>query len=463
MTIKSRGGNFGKVPNGNDRPEYLCDYVLEFINRQIIQEPEETGLKASIHKHEREVVTRNRKRQYGREAMKMLKDESGQAMILTLLCMTCLLGFVGFAVDVGVLLNAKRQMQTAADSAAIAGALEQSYTDMTTSADAAAALNGVTVGVNGGAVTINTPPLSGAYAGKSGYVEAIVSQSQPTFFMKMFNFASMKVSARAVATLGDSNGCIYTLGTTGPDIQMTGNASVSVANCGIVDNSSSNDALDLTGNVSLTAQSIGIVGKASDTGNVHVTPAPVTGIEPVGDPLASLPTPTVPSGCTNNVSLTGNKTQTLSPGCYSGISATGNVTLNLNPGTYVINGGFGGFTGNVNINGTGVTLVLLGSSSLIGNVNLNLSAPTSGSYSGVLIDQPSSNTNAISLTGNAGSTLKGVIYAPGAAVTLTGNSGSNIYADFVVKSLTLIGNSGFNDYASLAGNADPLTSARLVE
>ena len=52
-------------------------------------------------------------------------------MILTLLCMTCLLGFVAFAADVGTLLHAKRNLQIAADSAAIAGAAELNYGDMT--------------------------------------------------------------------------------------------------------------------------------------------------------------------------------------------------------------------------------------------------------------------------------------------------------------------------------------------
>jgi hypothetical protein len=137
--------------------------------------------------------------------------------------------------------------------------------------------------------------------------------------------------------------------------------------------------------------------------------------------------------------------------------------LTLNPGVYIVNGSFGGFTGNVNITGTGVTLYLLGSTNLTGNVSLDLTAPTSGTYNGILIDQPSSNTQALSLTGNSGSTLEGIIYAPGANVSFTGNSGSTIYTDFVVGSLTLVGNAGFNDYAAIAGNNTPLTAVKLVE
>jgi hypothetical protein len=116
----------------------------------------------------------------------------------------------------------------------------------------------------------------------------------------------------------------------------------------------------------------------------------------------------------------------------------------------------------VTLTGTGVTLDLLGSSSFPGNTAVNLTAPTTGTYNGVLIYQPLANTHPVSLTGNSGSTFEGIVYAPGAAVDLTGNSGSTIYTDFVVKSLSLVGNATFNDYASINGNS-VLTAVKLVE
>lgn len=219
--------------------------------------------------------------------------------------------------------------------------------------------------------------------------------------------------------------------------------------------------MDLTGNIHLNASSIGVSGGVSETGNVHVNPTPVTGIAPAADPLAFLPTPAVPSTCTPNPNYTGNRTVTLNPGCYDGLSATGNITLTLNPGMYVINGNFSE-TGNVSISGTGVTFDLLGSTSLTGNGTLNLSAPTSGTYNGVLFYQPSTNSSTMSLTGNSGSNIQGIVYAPSAAVTLTGNSGSQLYTDFVVSTLTLTGNPSFQDYAVMNGSS-VLTSPRLVE
>lgn len=381
--------------------------------------------------------------------------------------MTLLLGFLAFATDVGTLFYAKREMQTAADAGAIAAAAEINYTDMTAAARADTAQNGFSNGVNGTTVTVNSPPLYGSYAGLGGYVEVIVSQPQPTFFMpvfgalsKHFNGTTMTVSSRAVATNGPGAGCIYTLGTSGTDIGVTGNADISVPTCGIVDDSSSGSALSLTGNVTLDAKSIGIVGGASETGNVTVTPTPVTGIIPSGDPLAYLTAPTVPAHCTNSISLTGNQTQTLSQGCYAGISATGNSALTISAGTYIVNGNLT-VTGNASITGASVTLDLLGSTSLTGNISMNLTAPTSGAFDGILFYQPSTNTNSISLTGNSGASLQGIVYAPAASVTLTGNSGSSIYTDFVVSSLSLVGNASFQDYAQINGSV--LSIPKLVE
>ncbi len=145
--------------------------------------------------------------------MKRLRDERGQAIMLMVLCMTCLLGFMGFAGDVGILFRAKRIMQTAADAGAIAGALEVNYGDWTAAAKAATAQNGVTDGSGGAIVAVNNPPANGPHKGVAGYVEVIVSQPQPTFFMGMFISKSVAVSARSVAYLNPGQFCVYTLST----------------------------------------------------------------------------------------------------------------------------------------------------------------------------------------------------------------------------------------------------------
>ena len=415
--------------------------------------------------------------------MRSLRDESGQALVVVALGLTSLLGFIGLAVDVGSLMHNKRELQVAADAAAVAAAMSRNATGYTAAGQNASSANGFP---NGGTVTvtINSTPTSGEYLGQPGYYEAIIQKTEPTIFMGLFGHGSVPVGARAVAVAQSSNGantgCVYTLGATGTDFSLTGNADVQAPQCGInVDSSDTSAAMSLTGNVTLDAASIGIVGGYKKTGNISLTPAsPSTGIVPYSDPLSYLPGYTctasscTPSGggssisCQAAQSITGNQTVTLSPGCYQGLSFGGNSNATLSPGTYIINGSAGlSFSGNNNVSGSGVTIYIAnGSLSMVGNTVLNLSAPTSGTYLGVLFDQSPSDTSAASLVGNSGSVIKGVMYFPTASFTLTGNSGTSIYTDFVVSSLSLVGNASFQDYAALGGSVtSPLTVVTLVE
>ena len=114
------------------------------------------------------------------------KDESGQVLVLTAASLVALMGFMGLAIDVGMLLRTQRQMQIAADAAAVAGALDYKYNGSGSSAVTqgcnAATANGVTGTCTTGACTtatsaqvcIMTPPSDGPNAGATGFVEAVV-------------------------------------------------------------------------------------------------------------------------------------------------------------------------------------------------------------------------------------------------------------------------------------------------
>jgi Flp pilus assembly protein TadG len=129
----------------------------------------------------------------------LLRDDRGQTMVITALALTSMLGMAAFSVDVGVMFQAKRTLQTAADAGAIAGASEFNYSDVTAAAKAATAQNGITDGSNGVTITVNNPPSSGPNTGRSSAVEVIASRSVPTIFMKIFGLNTMTVKARSVA------------------------------------------------------------------------------------------------------------------------------------------------------------------------------------------------------------------------------------------------------------------------
>ena len=91
-------------------------------------------------------------------------------------------------------------------------------------------------------------------------------------------------NASAVAELGSSKGCIYSLALLGG---ITVNGTVNAPDCGVVDN-----AILTVGGGCITASSIGVV--LNLLGGGCTNPQPILGIAPSADPLGYLPRPRTP-------------------------------------------------------------------------------------------------------------------------------------------------------------------------
>src|SRR5258708_21312131 len=134
--------------------------------------------------------------------------------------MTVLMGFMALATDSGILFRTRRDLQIAADAAAVAGALDYLYNANSTSTiaagRAAASANGITHGTGGAVVSISVPPADGPNTENAAYVEAMVTKPHSTVFMGMFGFRSVTVGPRAVAgTPTTGNACIWLMATSG--------------------------------------------------------------------------------------------------------------------------------------------------------------------------------------------------------------------------------------------------------
>jgi Flp pilus assembly protein TadG len=402
--------------------------------------------------------------------MRIHRDERGQTIILVALSLPLLIGFIGIATDVGALFKDKRTLQTAADAAAIAGALNLNTpnsgsivdtANIIVAARAAAAANGFTDGVNGVTVTVPATPQWPAsnYNGKTGYVEVTITKPESTIFLALFGYPTVNVLARAVAANGPGGGIMYALGTTGTTLSVTTALNVLGGGGIVVDSADDTNAMKVTGSVN--AASTGIVGGCS-TCSSNVTPRAVSGIIPYSDPLSFL-TQVAPGGsCTNTLNSTGG-TVVLFPGCYATFNETGaNVTLN--PGTYVINTGVNAaqLTGGT-VSGTGVTFFINSGNVLISGTTMNISAPIGGNLNGILFQQSSLDTSDTTIAASPNSNLQGFFYFPNNALLLNGSFGT-LYAGFVAKSISITSPSfTFNNYASLPGVNSPITSAVLVE
>jgi hypothetical protein len=125
--------------------------------------------------------------------IKRLRSDAGQAIVLTTLCMTILLGAVALAVDVGSWYVEHRKAQAAADAAALAGAqlLPQSTAMAVSEAQTYADSNGG--GVDADGITL-----------KSGFatndtISVKIARPAPGFFSRLFSVDSVTVHATAAA------------------------------------------------------------------------------------------------------------------------------------------------------------------------------------------------------------------------------------------------------------------------
>ncbi|HEV2425032.1 MAG TPA: pilus assembly protein TadG-related protein [Terriglobia bacterium] len=396
----------------------------------------------------------------------MNRGNSGQALAVTCLAMSVLMGATGLAVDMGYLRYTQRRMQTAADAAALTAAAELNYGDYVSAGLADAAANGFTNGANNVTVAVNSPPTEGAYAGQSNYAEVIVTDSVPTFFMKMLGINSEQVSARAVGHYNSSTNCVYALSPNATNaIHINGTVSFT-AQCGVVDDSNASPALLMDGaSGSLSATSIAISGSYTNNGSGLLSPTPTTSAPPQSDPLAYLSAPPVGT-CTYSSAQNFNSSASLTQGVYcGGISVGGNANVNFASGTYVINGGQLSFGGSSTITGSNVMFYLTGGASLSisGGTTVTLSAPTSGTYSGILFFQDRTDSSAASFQGGNSMNLTGGLYFPDAALEFKGNNSSSAYGIIVASTLLFDGNSTINDNYSSLSNGSPIKSATLAE
>jgi hypothetical protein len=413
----------------------------------------------------------------GNRMFTVAASAGGQVMVLICVSLIAIMGMIGVVTDFSFMQHQKNMMQTAADSAAMAGSEELNYGDQVAAGKADAASNGYTDGANSVTVTINNPPTSGPNTSNSAYVEAIVSKPQPTYFLRALGVNTMTVSTRAVAYAGNGPNCIYVMNPSASGA-MSANGNVTVnSSCGLLIDSSSSSGLTVNGNTSITATNIGVVGGYSSNGNSSFSPTPKTGVIAASDPLAYLNAPTVGSCAHTNFSLNGNNGSSGSPyqlyaGTYcGGISINGNSVLHFNAGTYVLAGGGMNINGNATMTGTGITFYDTtgtggyGAITLNGNSQANFSAPTSGPLAGILFfqDRAVSSGAGSTINGNSSSTFDGAIYFATTTVNFNGNSSSNGYSIVVANKLVLNGNSTLgSNYTSLT-NGSPIKGTILAE
>jgi Putative Flp pilus-assembly TadE/G-like len=407
------------------------------------------------------------------DKMAVAASARGQVMVLVCVSLIAIVGMIAIVTDFSFMQHQRNMMQTAADSAAMAGSEELSYGDQVAAGKADAASNGYTNGAGSVTVAINNPPSTGPNSANSAYVEAIVSKPEPTYFLRVLGVSTISVSARAVAYEGNGPSCIYVLDPSASGA-LSGSGSASInSGCGVLVNSTSSTGLTLSGSATITAPIIGVAGGYSGAG---YTPTPKTGVIAASDPLAYVPAPIVASCAHTNLSLSNPGTSgsyyQLYAGTYCGGITISNGFTHFNAGTYILAGG--GFTANGGplMTGTGVTFYITTGTVAFKGINLaggstsNFSAPTTGALAGILFFQdrgiPAGSAGSI-VSGSSSSSFDGALYFATTTLTYTGSSSLSGYSIVVADKVALSGGSkvGIN-YSSLTGGS-PIKGTVLAE
>ncbi len=378
--------------------------------------------------------------------------ERGQMLPLIAFGIVAILGMVSLVVDVGFWRYQQRLEQSAADSAAVAGAIRLNYATNSAStpqlvAQAAAAQNGFQDdgGIGKVVVTVNVPPQPNTppHAGATAYpantaVEVIVKKQQKQFFSGIFGSSYGSGSARAVAVAQpDVSACLVQLTVEdGSGVTVKGNKPLQTVNCGVLANGTI-DVPSFLGTTSVGYWAPDNPDGVNFTGAVSI-PAPAT------DPcpripgcayLAAQPIPTlnqytvIDASKNSSIAVPQGQTYAEVDNCCS--------SNQFGPGLYYVYGGISGA-----VQGDGVTLVNVDgafTASGLGSGHPYFSAPASGPTAGIAFYQPPSNTNEITLNGGGNGTSEwdGAFYAPSAS--FTSNGGSITFAFLIVGDVRLNG------------------------
>ena len=404
--------------------------------------------------------------------MRVLNEESGQALVLAALCLSAVLGTMALAIDVSYFHYKQSQLQTAADSAALAAGLEVGacanavcatmktaaanalIEDGITGATITPTANQCTVSTSTSlAMAINVAPCALGAAdpnnGNTHVAEVVLSEPLKTLFGVIFGISTVNVVARAEAgdswinTAASGGNCIYTNNLA----FNSSSGTFALSNCGIYDNGN----LQTNNGDSVTASSFLYYGTwspnncnntcswtlgASQTQPTHTTTAQ-------SDPLAGLAQPSQPANSSTYSNTTPNSGATLQPGYYpNGINLNSNVSVSLAPGVYFMNGSINVDSG-ASLTGTGVTLYFAsGSLQMNSNSTIQLSAPTTSTNGGnanMVVWEAPSNGSGMTIDTGSSSYFNGAIYLP--TQTLTLNSGSGVTINGQATSTVLDANS----------------------
>ncbi|HEY4166776.1 MAG TPA: pilus assembly protein TadG-related protein [Reyranella sp.] len=304
-----------------------------------------------------------------RQWRRLIEDERG-SIILLAVWLPVLAGAVAIGIETGELYRVKREMQSAADAAALAGAIDSMASrtsSITNDAKYEAQRNGFTDNGDTVTVAVNSPPTSGPNVRTNNAVEAIIHKKVGAGLLG--SLGTFTLSARSVAAPStytqtgtpSAEGCLVAMTTANEQGVSFTNFSSFASDCTIVSNASANGSgtsasINISNFSSATLKQIWTRGSVTVQNYSSITykdaqlhpplTAPLVNQTSYAvDPYAGIGPINLPSGTGNcdynnysagnasTITVTGNKIY------CNGLQVSNASTVNFTPGVYYIAGG----------------------------------------------------------------------------------------------------------------------------
>jgi hypothetical protein len=430
-------------------------------------------------------------------SMKRLwKDSRGNALAIAAAAMPLLLGAAGLAADTIQWTLWKRELQRAADSAALAGVYDRVATGNTTNTSLVVD-HDLTLNHHTGISLVATYPQVSfpADAGDmKDQVRVVLAINKPLPFSSMFMEAPTIIARSTAASVpGNDEYCVVALepksNKTG--ITIGGNSKIDM-NCGFISNSpSANKSAINNGNASNVKASV----FASVGGLQYSTNWDIPKYDPyatsVDDPYGDInPRSSDVSGCASNPPAATEATTVPAAAatlCYSGVNVGSGATWDLGSNkTIVITGKNANTAGGITLHGTlkcdNCTIILtnkdlsdpnakIGQFDMQAQSKLDISAPDAGYYKGIAVFQDRRATdqnNSNKFNGGGTQIVEGALYFPSQEIEYSGDgTATAICTRFVGRRVTFTGDSATTNKFEKGSNCpfftdDPIGGGRRV-
>jgi hypothetical protein len=415
---------------------------------------------------------------------KLRRNERGNVLILTAAAMPLLIGSAGLAVDTIQWTLWKRQLQRAADSAALAGVYQRLQLDNRDTV-VSAINHDLGINQNTGIALMDEFPeveLLGNQGQQRSRVQVVLQVRRELAFSSfvLSDPPVIRAVATAASVPGSGEYCFVSLENSANQsgITIAGNTNLEL-DCGMMSNSPAPNSALSNGNSSrVKATTIDAVGDIAYSDRWEVedynpyTPA-------IEDPFANVNINRADMRCFaqgSNQPLLGNSTSRNFSGanatvtladarattghatanCFRGLTVGSGETLTLPAGTYYI--GEAGMNVQGNLTCTDCTFVLtrINTNNAVGRLsvnanpnnggNLNLTAPTTGNFAHIAIFQDraavDSPSNRNRINGSSASVINGAVYFPNQELVYNGSGTSSFACTRLVgRRLSFSGNS----------------------